>query len=308
MIKSLKDARIMDGLPRILSQEDWVRALSYAIGAVHEKTIQYADASQIYTKLDTASETILDALAANWKIDWYDTDYPEERKRRIVKTAMNVRKTMGTAYATRMQADMVYPGTQLEEWFDYGGKPGYFRLYIDITNSSPGDPIEANEPKEMERRLTAAKRWSAHLESLSYMVRRRIAVKRRVECYPCQPPECGAIRCGTHHTPSTLGWSVKKRAIGKTGVVAHLTQNPECGEIACGTYYTASSIGWSVHKTIEHTASMALYQNNPNLCGTLPESMAKGESIHASHVAKGKAEAFKGASYLCGQARCGEIP
>ena len=49
MIKSLKDARIVDGLPRILAKQPWVRALSEAMGVVHEMTMAFADHSQIYT-------------------------------------------------------------------------------------------------------------------------------------------------------------------------------------------------------------------------------------------------------------------
>ena len=90
-------------------------------------------ASQVYTAIDTVAEEVLDALAVNWKIDWYDTGYDIEQKRRIVKTALNIRRTMGTAGAARTQADAIYPGTKLEEWFEYGGTPGKFRLRVNIT-------------------------------------------------------------------------------------------------------------------------------------------------------------------------------
>ena len=68
MIKSLREARIVDGVPRIVAGQEWVQALSEALGELHEKTMDFADASQIYTALDTVSETVLDILAVNWKI------------------------------------------------------------------------------------------------------------------------------------------------------------------------------------------------------------------------------------------------
>ena len=122
MIKGLKDAQITDGLPRVLAEQPWVRALSLAMLELHQKTMGYIAGSQIYTAIDTVAEEVLDALAVNWKIDWYDTGYDIEQKRRIVKTALNIRRTMGTAGAARTQADAIYPGTKLEEWFEYGGK------------------------------------------------------------------------------------------------------------------------------------------------------------------------------------------
>ena len=135
MIKGLKDAQIADGLPRVLGEQPWVRALSLAMLELHRKTMDYINGSQIYTAIDTVSEEVLDALAVNWKIDWYDTDYDIEQKRRIVKTALNIRRTMGTAGAARTQADAIYPGTKLEEWFEYGGTHGRVNVSQAITVS-----------------------------------------------------------------------------------------------------------------------------------------------------------------------------
>ena len=63
MIKDLRDARLVDAVPRVVAGQDWVRALSEAVGVLHERTLRYIDDSQIYTSLDTATEPVLDALA-----------------------------------------------------------------------------------------------------------------------------------------------------------------------------------------------------------------------------------------------------
>ena len=118
MIKDLRDARLVDAVPRVVAGQDWVRALSEAVGVLHERTLRYIDDSQIYTSLDTATEPVLDALAINWKVDWYDTGYSVEQKRRIIKTALTVRRLMGTVGAVKLQADAIYPGTMLEHhWY-----------------------------------------------------------------------------------------------------------------------------------------------------------------------------------------------
>ena len=168
MIKSLKDAEIRDGLPRIVGEQPWVRALSMAAAAMHRKTMAYIDGSQIYTAIDTVGEAVLDALAVNWKIEWYDTDYDIEQKRRIVKTALTIRRTMGTVAAVKAQADAIYPGSALEEWFEYGGDPGKFRLRVNIMTVEEQEKFAAMSLREIERRLAAAKRFSAHLEEVEY--------------------------------------------------------------------------------------------------------------------------------------------
>lgn len=106
MIKDLRDARLVDAVPRVVAGQDWVRALSEAVGVLHERTLRYIDDSQIYTSLDTATEPVLDALAINWKVDWYDTGYSVEQKRRIIKTALTVRRLMGTVGAVKLQGMM----------------------------------------------------------------------------------------------------------------------------------------------------------------------------------------------------------
>ena len=173
MIKGLKDAQIADGLPHVLAEQPWVRALSLAMLELHRKTMDYIDASQIYTAIDTVAEEVLDALAVNWKIDWYDTGYDIEQKRRIVKTALNIRRTMGTAGAARTQADAIYPGTKLEEWFEYGGTHGKFRLRVNITTV---------EERQKFAAMTIGDRTSA---------RRRQAVQRT-------SGGSGILRCGRH--------------------------------------------------------------------------------------------------------------
>ena len=168
MIKSLKDARIVDGLPRILAKQPWVRALSNAMGVVHEMTMAFADRSQIYTDIDHAAENVLDALAANWKIDWYDTGYNIEQKRSIVKTALAVRRTMGTVAAVKDQADSIRPGTTVVEWFEYGGKPGNFRMRVNIASTEEKEKFFAMSIAEIEQRLAGTKRFSAQLEEVEY--------------------------------------------------------------------------------------------------------------------------------------------
>ena len=141
MIKSLRQARITDGLPRVLARQEWVIALSEALGLALGKTLDYTDESQIYTRLDTAPETVLDVLAVDWKIDWYDTELTVEQKRRIVKTALTVRRLMGTAAA-------------------YDGKPGCFRVSLPL----PKEGITAAEYRRLKTGILTTKNERSHLD------------------------------------------------------------------------------------------------------------------------------------------------
>lgn len=168
MIKSLKDARIVDGLPRILAKQPWVRALSEAMGVVHEMTMAFADHSQIYTDIDHVAEDVLDTLAVSWKIDWYDTGYNIEQKRRIIKTAIIVRRTMGTAAAVKSQLETIYQGSIVEEWFEYDGQPGTFRIRVNVLKQTEKDKFETMSLAQIEQKILTAKRTSAQLTNVEY--------------------------------------------------------------------------------------------------------------------------------------------
>lgn len=271
MIKSLRKARIVDGLPRIVAGQKWVQAFSDALGPLHEKTIDFADGSQIYTALDSVSEAVLDTLAVNWKIDWYDPSYPVEKKRRIVKTALIVRRLMGTAYAVKLQADAVYPGSKVEEWFEYDGEPGCFRLYVDITDSTPGNPATIMSPIEMERRLVTSKRWSSHLESFAYQITHALLMGSDVTVWVYRTPVCGILYCGTYWEDSTLGWSENDTLLEE-----FQTDGFPAYPDFTGTLPQASRMGYSVcGKTLSGGASVGYaVSSNPAgspFCGTLPD-------------------------------------
>lgn len=168
MIKGLRDAGIADGVPQVVASQDWVQAMAAALGTVHGRTLDFADRSQIYTALDDVPEKVLDALAVSWKIDWYDTGYSTEQKRRIIKSALTVRRLMGTVRAVKLQVEAIYPGTTLQEWFEYDGTPGCFRLDVNLADESIIPPVVMQSPAEVEKKITTAKRWSAHLEGVDY--------------------------------------------------------------------------------------------------------------------------------------------
>lgn len=265
MIKSLKDARITDGLPRILAKQPWIRALSEAMGVVHEMTMAFADQSQIYTGIDYAAEEVLDALAANWKIDWYDTEYSIEQKRRIVKTALTVRRTMGTVAAVKAQAEAIYPGTTLEEWFQYDGEPGTFRLHVDVTTTNAEYPLVIASNEEIERRLVTAKRFSTTMESLSYQVAHGIKVDMSIAAWRASPPVCGMIVCGIYPEIKTFGWS-RRNALSVVGMA-------EAFAIAldlCGTLPEIATLGHSVEESMySGQNAVTSYSGTPPVSGVI---------------------------------------
>ena len=121
-----------------------------ALGSVSAEALaaRSAEIGQIliYPAIDTLDEGLLDILAYDFKVDWWDPEYSLEEKRRTMKESWYVHKRLGTAGAVKRAIRAIYPDTAVEPWFKYeGGKPYHFRLKINITGDS-GD-------RERQRRL-----------------------------------------------------------------------------------------------------------------------------------------------------------
>lgn len=158
---------LLKTLPIVLRGDSSTQALADAVAQLLEQRVQETDLPRIYSRIDELDEAMLDILAKDLKVDWYDYDYPLEVKRTLIRESVLTHKRLGTVYAVRSVLESMYPGARLEEWYTYGGTPGCFRLTIDVMAAGEGVTVIFS-PAEIDRRLGTVKRWSAHLESVNY--------------------------------------------------------------------------------------------------------------------------------------------
>ena len=147
MIK-LHEVGLVEGLPPDVAKEPWVQILDAVFRERRKKELEAAERLKIYTDIDRADEAVLDILAVQFRVDWYDTSYPIETKRRIIKTALEVRRYCGTEWAVQKALASIYPNVKISEWYDYGGRPGYWRMNVDITD----DGVIYYTPEEIEKK------------------------------------------------------------------------------------------------------------------------------------------------------------
>lgn len=249
MIK-LTDARLTDALPKILAEQPWVQALAEASRKMRRRVMAYADRTRLFCDIDEASEEALDALAVELQTPLYKNDYPLTVKRQIVKNSMLYYIRSGTRGAVEELLADIYQGAEVEEWFEYGGEPNYFRVAIDISRTTV--PVAEMAPAELESWLYSVKRASSALESLSYMIRHAITIGCKVEAFLQSPPECGTLECGTYPEASTLGWSAGAWLQIAGRADAYLVSPPECGTVP-----EISTVGWSIDAAISQAGSVA---------------------------------------------------
>lgn len=303
MIK-LTDARLTDALPKTLAEQPWVQALAEASRKMRRRVMAYADRTRLFCDIDEASEEALDALAVELQTPLYKNDYPLTVKRQIVKNSMLYYIRSGTRGAVEELLADIYQGAEVEEWFEYGGKPNYFRVAIDISRTTV--PMAEMAPAELESWLYSVKRASSALESLSYMIRHAITIGCKVEAFLQSPPECGTLECGTYPEASTLGWSAGARLQIAGRADAYLVSPPECGTVP-----EISTVGWSIDAAISQAGSVAeAFVIEPPEAGTAeagekPLTATLGQSLEAGSQYTAKVDIYLVTPPESGATECG---
>lgn len=303
MIK-LTDARLTDALPKTLAEQPWVQALAEASRKMRRRVMAYADRTRLFCDIDEASEEALDALAVELQTPLYKNDYPLTVKRQIVKNSMLYYIRGGTRGAVEELLADIYQGAEVEEWFEYGGEPNYFRVAIDISRTTV--PVAEMTPAELESWLYSVKRASSALESLSYMIRHAITIGCKVEAFLQSPPECGTLECGTYPEASTLGWSAGAWLQIAGRADAYLVNPPECGTVP-----EISTVGWSIDAAISQAGSVAeAFVIVPPEVGTAeagekPLTATLGQSLEAGSQYTAKVDIYLVTPPESGATECG---
>jgi len=115
-------------LPESLKSDPQVKALADAI--TPELQAVSTDIAQcvLLSRIDELPEEVIDLLAWQMHIDWYDATLTVEKKRNLIKTSTLIHKTRGTPYAVEQALSTIFDDSWVSEWFNYGGDPYMFKV------------------------------------------------------------------------------------------------------------------------------------------------------------------------------------
>lgn len=104
-----------------------VQALSHAIKLGVYMLINNAEKAMVYCGVDYLDGSTLDLLAAELRTQYYNTSYPVEKKRELVKNTLLWHQRAGTAGVVNDLVKTVYgEDAVISEWFEYSGEPYTF--------------------------------------------------------------------------------------------------------------------------------------------------------------------------------------
>lgn len=156
----LKSLKMLDMLPDSLKQDPNIRAAAKALDSQLQGLTEQINKLPRFSRLDELTNDEADEMAWQFHVDFYDPDLPIEQKRELVKNAIRFHRRKGTPAAVEELISILFGTGQVEEWFEYGGRPGYYRVRT-------SDPAATNEKaEEFVRAIDSVKRLSAWLETV----------------------------------------------------------------------------------------------------------------------------------------------
>ena len=158
----LKDASILQGVPRVVADTPQAKAFAYAFSRQMAQLLALLPATRTYTAVDSVPEPVLDILAVELHVQEYSQSFPLARKRALVKGALSYWAQAGTAASVADVLNATFGGSaELQAWYEYGSSPGYFRINTD------NPTLTGQMLTSFSRMANAVKRLSAWLESVN---------------------------------------------------------------------------------------------------------------------------------------------
>lgn len=108
-----------------------------------------------WTNINLYPDEILDELAWEHHIDWYDKGASLDVKRKLIQNSDKVHMRLGTPWAVEQVFRDYFGSGEVKEWFEYGGEPGYFRLYTSARLGTVNDVIRFLQILERVKRKSA---------------------------------------------------------------------------------------------------------------------------------------------------------
>lgn len=111
---------------------------------------------------DACPASHLHILAATFGVEVWDSAWPEETKRAVIKATPEVKRHKGTRLALDVAINALGMGLNIEEWFEYQGDPYRFRLTITLDEQ----PFLLQQSQVIYRTAIAAKNVRSYLEAI----------------------------------------------------------------------------------------------------------------------------------------------
>ena len=163
MSKDLQSVSLIDILPPNLLADEQINAAAQALDDELQKVTAAIRETLILPRIDELPEAVVDLLAWQLHVDFYDELKSLAEKRNDVKQSIAMHRIKGTRMAVELALHMVYESGEVREWFEYGGRPYYFRVRF-----IRPETVRLEDVDRVIRIIHAVKNTRSWLESIGF--------------------------------------------------------------------------------------------------------------------------------------------
>jgi phage tail P2-like protein len=159
-MKKLDEITIADLMPDSISGDREVSATARAIDPQLKAVSEGVDLPLILASIDTLSAGVLEHLAAQYDLTAWDSAWPIDTKRAVLKTAIADKRKKGTRGAVQRAIEAVAPLATITEWWQKTPKGAPHTFEIDVLQD--GEAVDAETVADVIAQVNDSKPVRSH--------------------------------------------------------------------------------------------------------------------------------------------------
>jgi len=125
----IQEIQLIDILPEPLKRDKTIVAIAKVLQKYIDENYEYIKRLLIIPNIDNLNEELIDHLAYQFHVDFYDQSLEADKKAELVKNSIPYHRKKGTQWAVEDLINTLFDISWIREWFEYGGEPYMFKIY-----------------------------------------------------------------------------------------------------------------------------------------------------------------------------------
>jgi phage tail P2-like protein len=162
----LSNISILDLMPPNMAADKNIRMTAEAFDEVLRSIIKKIPDVEIIPDLTLnkiVNETLIDLLAWQFHVDFYEPGLPIEIKRELVLKSLDWHYRKGTPSVVEEIVSTVFTKAEIQEWYEYGGRPYRFRI------ATEEQMPDVESVKKLMRAVNSVKNTRSLLDNLTHL-------------------------------------------------------------------------------------------------------------------------------------------
>lgn len=149
-------------LPEWMQNDEANGALASAVDKLISRVGKRIKTPRVWDQFEEMTEYELDEMAWELGIDWYNSAWNKKQKIDVIKTYGPIMEKRGTVWAVEKLVTAIFGIGEIFEWFEYGGKPYFFKIRTSALLTQDG-------MKDFLSKVKAVKNERSHIESIEIL-------------------------------------------------------------------------------------------------------------------------------------------